>query len=837
LTAAGVDTDRAAAASPLVLSTDSVSDGMRRRAIGMVAGAALVCGALLPLAKQPLTPLAGFIPVYESALIVSDLITAVLLAGQYRVARARGLALLAGAYLFTALLAIAHLLSFPGLFAPGGLIGGGAQSTAWLYMFWHAGFPLLVIAYASGDPQAPLSRRAALGGLPLLLAVAGALTWLATAGEALLPPIMAGNRYTPAMLLVVGSVWLAAALAFAVLAWQLASGRRRSVLDLWLLVVMAAWVADIALSAVFNGGRYDLGFYFGRIYGLFAASYVLMELLVENGRLHARLVQMHHDEQARAAELAAARDAALAADEAKGRFVANMSHEVRTPMNAIIGLTHLALDTRLDARQRDYLVKVQTASKSLMRLLDDILDYSKIEADKLTLEHETFDPRAVVQHVADLFSARAELAGLALSVELDPGLPPRLVGDALRLTQVLNNLVGNALKFTRHGRVVLSAAALAPPGDGTLPLRFAVRDTGIGLTPHQVAGLFKPFAQADRSTTRRFGGTGLGLAICRRLVEMMGGQIAVRSEPGQGSEFSFSARFALPRDDEAPPPDAEPAEARAAALQAIRGARVLLVEDNPINQQVAGEMLAGAGMQVTIAENGIVALDRLRAATFDLVLMDVQMPVMDGLQATRLLRRLPRGGLPVIAMSASVLERDRQDCLDAGMNAHLPKPVEPDALEAVLLAWIRPGASGGHDAPAPAPPAAAPEDAEALQRLLPGVDVRSGLERLGGDLTLYRDLLATYRRLHAQDGHEAMRLYQADDIEALVRLLHALGGAAATLGLGEVSRQAAAIRHALAAGAASGEVVVQLKALRALNEQVSELLARAGAGAGETLIE
>ena len=813
-------------AATMLLSTGHAPPVMRRRALLFALASLLLFAAAVPFAKTPLQPLPGFIPVYQSALIVSDLITAVLLYGQYRVRRQAGLGLLAAGYLFTGLLAGVHLLSFPGLFAPTGLLGAGMQTTAWLYMAWHAGFPLFVVGYVlAGDRT--MSRRLDIALPVLVLAGVSALTWVATAGHDLLPPIMSGNRYTPAMLFVVGSVWLLS-LAPLVMLWR---RRRRSVLDLWLAVVLCAWLCDIGLAAVFNGGRYDLGFYAGRLYGLFAASFVLLELLLENARLHRRLVALHQRDRQRAAELATARDAAMAADEAKGRFLANMSHEIRTPMNAILGLTHLALETPLDARQRDYLSKLQTASKSLMRLLDDVLDYSKMEADKLTLEEEVFELEALLANVANLFSARADQAGLALLVQLDRHLPPRVVGDPLRLAQVLNNLVGNAIKFTERGEVVLGAEPVTLDGREAL-LRFFVRDTGIGLSPEQQARLFTPFTQADRSTARHYGGTGLGLAICRRLTQMMGGQISLDSEPGKGSVFSVTAHLGIGAgggDPRTEPPrrglrtllidpletsarilrdvldswrfpvtlaasaadalqqlrDAEAAgqafelvllDERTAgiaddgglahklrrathpsaphrpaivilvsaasmahtlalagavpadsvltkpitpsrlldaivgldradtgpapvvpapssdALAAIQGARVLLVEDNPINQQVGTELLAQAGMQVTVAAHGIEALERLQAEPFDLVLMDVHMPVMDGLQATQLLRKLPQGvGLPVVAMTASALAQDRQGCLDAGMDEHLTKPIDPDELQQVLLRWIRPG--------------------------------------------------------------------------------------------------------------------------------------------------
>jgi hypothetical protein len=310
-----------------MLSTELVSPSTRRRAYGALLVSALVFAALVPFARHPLAPVPGFIPVYQSALIVGDLVTAVLLFGHYRLDRSLGIGLLAAGYLMSAAMAAVHLLSFPDLFAPGGWLPAGPQSTAWLYMFWHAGFPCFVIAYTLvGARLAPPGHRGATLALLAVGAAVAGLASLATLGHDLLPPIMAGNRYTPAMKLVVGSFW-ACSLVAAMLLWR---RRGRSVLDLWLLVVMCAWLFDIGLAAVFNAGRYDLGFYAGRAYGLLAASYVLTELLLADLRLHRLLVRMHGEEQARASELAAARDAARAADETKGRFLANMSHEVRT---------------------------------------------------------------------------------------------------------------------------------------------------------------------------------------------------------------------------------------------------------------------------------------------------------------------------------------------------------------------------------------------------------------------------------------------------------------------------------------------------------------------------
>jgi two-component system sensor histidine kinase/response regulator len=512
--------------------------------------------------------------------------------------------------------------------------------------------------------------------------------------------------------------------------------------------------------------------------------------------------------------LVLARDRAESGSRAKSAFLANMSHEIRTPMNAIVGLTHLLHRDNGNPAQRQRLGKILTATNHLMQVINDILDLSKIESGRMSIEVIDFTLDSLLSGMLELVAERARAKGLEVVIDT-AGLPDRMRGDPTRLSQALINLLGNAVKFTERGSVTVRGEVLDESTE-SLRIRFVVRDTGIGIPADKISNLFNAFEQADSSTTRRFGGTGLGLAITRRLAELMGGEAGVVSEVGVGSTFWFTACVAHPE---------TAADARGAASEQgtrtpgaeeilrrdYAGARVLLAEDDPVNQEVAGDLLRGVGLTVDVAATGAQAVAMACNRAYELILMDLQMPQMDGIAATRALRALAAlDGVAILAMTATALDEDRVACLDAGMNDLVAKPIDPATFFSILLKWLPmraplPFAEGPPDGP----PTESSLSPPAHRTAIDGLDAAAGLARVGGKQDAYLRLLDRFAGHYADGIGDLDADLAAGRLDGARMFAHSLKGASGAVGAMRVMQLASTLEAAIVAKASQPELALQ----------------------------
>jgi signal transduction histidine kinase/CheY-like chemotaxis protein len=528
-----------------------------------------------------------------------------------------------------------------------------------------------------------------------------------------------------------------------------------------------------------------------------ALGLLVGSVVTERHRIALELLDRTSQLQEANAQLLASKQKAEEASRAKSEFLANMSHEIRTPINGIVGMAELVMDTRITAEQRDYLTTMKTSANSLLRVINDILDFSKIESGKLELSPVEFDLKATIADSVRALSLSAQEKDLELALSFSPELPQFVILDSGRLGQILINLVGNAVKFTHSGKIVVRVERESQNPD-TSQLHFSVADTGIGIPVEKHAMIFEAFSQADGSTTRNYGGTGLGLSISSRLVKLLGGSIWLESVPGKGSTFHFTVRFQpsqrVLEEPQSIPVDLPGMAAPIACKKASRGLRILIAEDNLVNQTVIRHMLTKRGHLPTIVNNGKEAVAAVKAQAFDLVFMDVQMPEMDGLTATRTIReneQRTNSHIPIVAMTAHAMKGDKETCLAAGMDDYIPKPVTGEQVEQLIARIFSVRRQTTNKTARTTVPASSWDSMEALARV-------------DGDADLLNELIQIFLAESPRQIEKLSRAIQSGDVDATQRTAHTLKGELKYLGLTQAAEQALELENMCRAGELQG---------------------------------